>query len=853
MSELIDSIYDVSKIQAEADRIKEILEATKKLIGETRGAKDTVALSDASKKLNDNMVQGKKAVEEYTAVEKELIRQKKELETVEAKRDATSSKNSQEIQANKKLLAEQNELLKAQSILNDKNSGTIEKLTASNKILALEKKKLNLETAEGAERLKEIIALEDKNNKALAEGKNADQKRTASIGEYKKQMNELFQSFTLGEIGTKQLASGFAKLGKQMIISFVTNPIFLAIGALVLLIKGVTQAFKESEDRSNKLSEGFARLKPIIRTIGDAFEVVADIVIKYVYGLESSIEMAIYKLNATATDYVLKSTFAIDFDTYSKQNFYSEFSLKSISCIDQYNQTKSTAKNFTGVLQSTIPTTQYYINFVSLKRVYASAIRDEGATPDNNAYLVFAENEDSKWYNSDFALFSQNETVDVYNFSRDASGTTMATFSVSGRIGIPVTGIRDNDIITVKVYRNDLTDPILTLTGTQSPESTGYSFKFDSKVYEIEDLAFADGDFWFVGVNVSGAGAVITDILGDFSLDLHVTTEVDANQYKRNFHYLTAETLFGAIFDDQATIEEALKPIGITSAPTIVRQLDYVSLIPKDFITDFCIANGAMVNFKNDGTVEIAKISTYFEALLDQANAVEVTMFKDLEISYDTSLNFASVSVGMEQKKYDVFTYHNDWQKILTFNQPTREASENLNLTLTKFRTDYSGILDFVTKMLSTDKSTDLFLFNPAFDARSSSEGWIYDLCVPRDILTNWRTFLEFIFFNFGKDNLVISSNGGDDFNLELEPGYNQFDNFAFSGDHAKILPITARLTGLIENTDFTENILKVKNNNYMPSSFGENLYIFVTEAETTNKLSEQKIKGNLIYFPAPS
>ena len=57
-------------------------------------------------------------------------------------------------------------------------------------------------------------------------------------------------------------------------------------------------------------------------------------------------------------------------------------------------------------------------------------------------------------------------------------------------------------------------------------------------------------------------------------------------------------------------------------------------------------------------------------------------------------------------------------------------------------------------------------------------------------------------------------------------------------------------LTCLIENVDFTENILKIANNGYMPvETFGEYLYIFVTEAETTDNLSEQKIKGNLIFF----
>jgi hypothetical protein len=282
MSELIDSIYDVSKIQAESDKISAIVEATKKVIEEARSAKDINGLSDASKKLNDNMVAGKKAVEEYTAVEKQLIAQQKQLETVEAKRYAVSSDVNREVEKNKKLLAGQIAINKQKAIIDDKEAGTLEKLTAQNKLLDIEKKKLNLSTVDGSARLKEIIALEDKNNQELAKGKNADQQRTASIGQYKKQIGELVSGFKNGEIGTKQLASGFAKLGKQMIVSFVTNPIFLVLGAIVLLIKGVADAFGRSEERTMKLQMATAQFKPILVAMGDAFEVVADAVIKTV-------------------------------------------------------------------------------------------------------------------------------------------------------------------------------------------------------------------------------------------------------------------------------------------------------------------------------------------------------------------------------------------------------------------------------------------------------------------------------------------------------------------------------------------------------------------------------------------
>jgi hypothetical protein len=265
-------------------------------------------------------------------------------------------------------------------------------------------------------------------------------------------------------------------------------------------------------------------------------------------------------------------------------------------------------------------------------------------------------------------------------------------------------------------------------------------------------------------------------------------------------------------------------------------------MIPKDFITDFCAATGAVVNFNIDGTVSFSRQDTYFNSLLNKDNAIQITKFKDVEISYDETLNFASVTVGMPQKEYNVLTYLNDWNKTITFNQD-REASENLNLALVKFRSDYSAIIDFINKLssTSTDSSTDLIMFDTLFTERSTEDGIIYDNFTPRDILENWRKFLEFCFYNFSQDTLVLSSDGGDSFNLQIN-GVNQFDDFVFTGNGARILPLKIEFTCLIQNVDFAEKILTL---NFK----GTDIYIFVTEAQTTDKLIEQKVKGNLIFF----
>jgi hypothetical protein len=559
------------------------------------------------------------------------------------------------------------------------------------------------------------------------------------------------------------------------------------------------------------------------------------------YGLESYVTIAIYKLNATATDYVIKATFRIDFESYLKFDYYSEFALKSVSCIDQYNEMKSTAKNFTGVAQLVLPTSQVYINYISVKKDMG------GINLDGTGYIDLIENEDSKVYNDDVSIFPEYKVL--YKFDRGIDGPCDIAYIASGNMVIRFSS-SSSATVTIKVYRANgdavYTDPIITLA-TKAFVGNSTTVLFDVEKTIIRDFAFTYQDFLFIGIEVTG-GLRVTRVIGSLSTELYVETEVLANQFSRKIPYLTAETILNEVFNDQITIETALKSIGVTSSQSILKRLNYISLIPKDFMTDFCVANGAILNFKTDGTVDLAKISTYFETLLDKDNAIEVTYFQNVEIGADTTLNFASVSAGMEQKEYQVYTYLNNWNKILTFLQSGRAASENLNLALTKFRVDYSGILDYVNKMSSssTDTSTDLFLFDPAFTPRSTDEGFIYDQFTPRDILTNWRTFLEFCFYNYGFDALELSANGGDDFDLEIEPGYHQFDNFTLSGDNPRILPIKISFSCLISDTDFTESILKINHNSV-------DLYIFVTEAETTDNLEEQKIKGNLIYFPEPA
>jgi hypothetical protein len=276
----------------------------------------------------------------------------------------------------------------------------------------------------------------------------------------------------------------------------------------------------------------------------------------------------------------------------------------------------------------------------------------------------------------------------------------------------------------------------------------------------------------------------------------------------------------------------------------LLAKTSYANYKPSDLLRDLCLATGSIINFKNDGTVVIDTISNYFNSLLKTSNAIEVTYFKDLTIKYHKELNFSGVSVGCQKNDYDVYTYPIDWNKTLTFNQQGRNATEVLKLTPDKIRFDFSGMLNYLYKssQQSDDTSEDNFIFRVDFEmVTGAPDGiYLYDHFTPRDILQNWIKFLSFCFQNFGLDTLKISSNGGTTDNLNIN-GINQMDDIKIA-ETPRVLPIEYDFTCLIDNIDYTEKILKINNN-------GDIVYLFVIDAETTDKLSEQKIKGLKIQF----
>lgn len=606
-----------------------------------------------------------------------------------------------------------------------------------------------------------------------------------------------------------------------------------------------------------KISQKFSWQNPIgytpkfslatMRAIGEDREYIDDVFNTYL--MQSNITISVYKLKETADGYDFVADFSIDFDSYEMLADYSEFALKSISVLDDYNLIKDADIDVVNTDTAIIPDTKKYINYVSLARRY------EEKVGDNEVTMYFRANEQSKIYNSDSALYKTTEEDDaaikVYEFNRENAGMTTIAVAARGILSIFTETMTLDPTFTISIYKNTFENPVFEIySGLGSADGrTDISISLEKTV--MLNAVFADGDFYFVGIVSDNPEIVFEFLRGDFYLDLYVETEVNINKYNRYLGYASSESILNRLFNNNASIEESLKTVGVVSASQIVNQLSYMTLKPKDFINDFCIATGGMVNFKLDGSVDVVKSNTYFTALLNKSNAIELLDIKDVSFKYDNELNFIGLKAGMQPQTYEVYSYFADWQKILTWAQSNRYASEYLDLTLQKFRVDFSGIVDAIQKISTkkSDNQKDVFLFDPLFATRSSNIPYVHDKFTPRDIINNWISIIYAYFKDNINDEIEFISTGGSEDNIIVD-GVNQMANIVLNSSAARILPVKVTFKGLVDEVDFSEKIIKINNNTPIALNFSEEKYIFVTEAVTTDNLNEQQITGNLIYFP---
>jgi hypothetical protein len=194
----------------------------------------------------------------YWNLDTEKKKAEKTNKDLAASQEELIKANMQETQARKDL----NETLKAQSVLENKEAGTIERLVAENKKLTLERKKLNLETQEGQARLKEINAILDKNTATMRENADAATKQRMNIGNYKSALEGL-----PGPLGNVASAGRTATTSLKALSKV---PILAAALAIIGAFVGLVKVFKSTEEGGDRLSRLMQGLKGVMNVLKQA-------------------------------------------------------------------------------------------------------------------------------------------------------------------------------------------------------------------------------------------------------------------------------------------------------------------------------------------------------------------------------------------------------------------------------------------------------------------------------------------------------------------------------------------------------------------------------------------------------
>lgn len=164
----------------------------------------------STNKANVSLDEMNKLQQQQIELEKKLVSQREQIEKTLKKITEEQAKYNAQVRDAK-------ELAKANAVINDKEAGTIEKTTAWIRRLGIERKKLNLETKEGKNRLVEINKELDKHNKVLQDTADKTLAQKQNIGNYKSALVSLGNAAndSMGTVAraTTRVAGAFGTLG----------------------------------------------------------------------------------------------------------------------------------------------------------------------------------------------------------------------------------------------------------------------------------------------------------------------------------------------------------------------------------------------------------------------------------------------------------------------------------------------------------------------------------------------------------------------------------------------------------------------------------------------------------------
>lgn len=173
---------------------------------------------------------------------------------------------------------------------------TLENLTKANKALREERKKLDLDSAAGQARAKEINKTLDENTEAIKENSSSLEKQRLNVGNYTGALDKLVP-------GLGATVNGFKDMTKSA-IAFIATPIGAVIGAIGLALGALMAYFKGSEKGQNDLNKVVAVGSALFEQLMNVVEAVGEVIFNAISNPKQAI---------------------IDFGNLIKENFINRF------------------------------------------------------------------------------------------------------------------------------------------------------------------------------------------------------------------------------------------------------------------------------------------------------------------------------------------------------------------------------------------------------------------------------------------------------------------------------------------------------------------------------------------------
>jgi hypothetical protein len=168
--------------------------------------------------------------------------------------------------------------------VNNKLTMTAKELENQNKQLVTTSIKLSqVEGSKNIELQKQKIALQEA-NKALRDKIKAENENAGSINRLKTMWSDFTTKLKAGEMGFKSSAQAVSALGKQLFLVFISNPLLLAIGAIVGAIAGLVAIFKSTDSGATALEGAFKGLKNIVDILVDRLGALIKLDFKSAFG-----------------------------------------------------------------------------------------------------------------------------------------------------------------------------------------------------------------------------------------------------------------------------------------------------------------------------------------------------------------------------------------------------------------------------------------------------------------------------------------------------------------------------------------------------------------------------------------